>query len=112
MTGLATVEAAFLCQDHPIIQAKRVDHSGAHTARSGCPDNDHAIAAKQGEIGGEVRPKETRRLLLLDHDIPKSGRNHRDDFVAVDALVDGTTRLLATRALPPPAAGIPIIRAS
>jgi len=63
-------------------------------------------------MGGEVRSEETRRLLLLDHDIPRSGSNRCDDFVAVDIVVNGAARLVAARALPTPAAGIPIVRGS
>src|SRR5205807_2019198 len=32
-------------------------------------------------------------------------------FVAVDVIVHGTARLVPARALPPPAAGVPIVRA-
>ena len=32
VTGLAAVEAALLCQGHPIVEAEGVDHGGAHAA--------------------------------------------------------------------------------
>jgi hypothetical protein len=64
VAGLAAVETAFFRQDHPIIEAERVDHRGAHAARSGLPNDDHAVAAEQYEMGGEV-PEETRRLYFL-----------------------------------------------
>src|SRR6202011_2444985 len=55
---------------------------------------------------------ETRRLLLSDHDVSGTRCDHRDDLVAVDRIVGAAARLVAACALPPPAAGIPIIRAA
>ena len=48
MARLAAIKAAFFRQDHSIIQAERVDDTGAHAARGGRADNDHAVATKQG----------------------------------------------------------------
>src|SRR5277367_2470505 len=69
MARLAAVEAALFGQHHPVIEAERVDHGGAHAARGGCADDDHAIAAEQGEKRGEARPEKARRLLLSDNDV-------------------------------------------
>jgi hypothetical protein len=33
--------------------------------------------------------EETRRLLLLDHDVLGAGCNHGDDLIAIDIVVDG-----------------------
>src|SRR5262249_21231851 len=109
---LATVEAAFLCKGYAIVEAERVDHGGAHAARSRRPDDDDAVAAEEGQIGSEVRPEEARRLLLSDHYVFRTGGDHRDDLVAVDGIVGAAPRLLAAGALPPPAAGVPIVGAA
>ena len=45
------------------------------------------------------------------HDVPRAGRDHGDDLIPVDIVVSGAACFVATRALPPPAAGIPIIAA-
>src|ERR1700731_2471881 len=62
------------------------------------------------EIAGEVCPEETRGLLLLDNDVPRAGRDHSNDLVAVAPAVDRGGCLVATRALPSPAAAVPIVR--
>src|SRR6202022_3217391 len=109
--GPPAVEKTFFGQDNAIVEGERIDNGGPHAARSGRPDDDHAVAAEQREIGGKVRPEETRGLLLFDHDVPRARRDHRDDLVAVDIVAGVAAGLVAPRALPAPAAGIPVVRA-
>ena len=59
------------------------------------------------EIGGKARSEETRGLLLLDHDVPRAGRDHRNNLVAVDIVAGSSACLIAARALPPPACRSP-----
>src|ERR1700730_13673301 len=87
------------------------------TSSSGCTRAgadrlyDQAVAAEQREIGGKVRPEETRGLLFFDYDVPRARRDRRDDLVAVDIVAGVAAGLVAPRALPAPAAGIPVVRA-
>jgi hypothetical protein len=48
--------------------------------------------------------------MLLDHNVFGARSDHGDDFVPVDIGVYGAASLVAARALPPPAACIPILR--
>ena len=82
--GLRAVEAAFLRERDAVVEAERVEHGGAHAARRRRAGDDHAVAAEQREIARHVGAEEPGRLLLVDHDVLRTGRDLGDDLVAVD----------------------------
>src|SRR3979490_1973756 len=99
------------------MRAERVDDGGAHAAGGGRAGDDEAVAAEQGQIGGEVRAEKAGGLLLPDHDVLRHRRDWRGNLVAVERWRVRPERrrgtgLARARALPAPAAAVPFVGAA
>src|SRR5215467_15188588 len=69
VAGLGAVEAAFLGERDPVVEAEAVEHARAHTPRRGGAGNDDAVAAQNLYLTREAGAKKSRLSLLVDDQI-------------------------------------------
>src|SRR5262249_4308550 len=80
---LRTVEAALFGERDAIVEAERIEDGSAHTARRGRTGDDHAVAAKQGQIARHIGAEKAGWLLLQHDDVLWPWRDFGDDVVAI-----------------------------